>query len=336
MQVFYWTHLLYVPFWFLLIFHAPNFWKWFVLPGSIYIVERILRLAWMRSERGKTYISSGILLPSRVTHLVIKRPPLFDYHAGDYVFVNIPAIATYEWHPFTISSAPDQEDYLWLHIRGVGEWTNRLYAYFEVQQARLHAGEVTPHQSGENGHEIVGRTSSNQSNKSRRKGSTGNAKKRSVDFSPVTFTNEAFSIEEEKEFKAISPPPRVRNAALLAPFSPLRLLEKSRSMPDVHNNVKKKQRLMALRDYMRSESENSFDQCEMRRAHLKALGLAYKSPQNKSLAHSFRYMRTKPTIIAFKTPSMENCERRRSNESILTIGKTYFILDKKIMILEPY
>lgn len=238
------------------------------------------------------------------------------------MFVNIPAIATYEWHPFTISSAPDQEDYLWLHIRGVGEWTNRLYAYFEAQQARLHAGEVTPHQSGENGHEIVARTSSNQSNKSRRKGSNGNAKKRSVDFSPVAFANDAFSIEEEKEFKAISPPPRVRNAALLAPFSPLRLLEKSRSMPDVHNNVKKKQRLMALRDYMRSESENSFDQCEMRRAHLKALGMAYKSPQNKSLAHSFRYMRTKPTIIAFKTPSMENCERRRSNESILTIGKT--------------
>lgn len=273
----------------------------------------------MRSERGKTYISSGILLPSRVTHLVIKRPPLFDYHAGDYVFINIPAIATYEWHPFTISSAPDQEDYLWLHVRGVGEWTNRLYAYFEAQHARLHAGEVTPHKSGENSHEIIARTSSNQSNKSRRKGSTGNGKKRSVDFSQ---TNDAFSMQEEKDFKAISPSPRVRNINKLATFIPLRLLEKSLSMPDVHNNVKKKQRLMTLRDYMRSESENSFDQCEMRRAHLKTLGLAYKSPQNKSLAHSFRYMRTKPTIIAFKTPSMESCERRRSNESILTIGKS--------------
>lgn len=292
-----------------------------MLPGSIYIVERVLRLTWMRSERGKTYISSGILLPSRVTHLVIKRPPLFDYHAGDYVFVKIPAIATYEWHPFTISSAPDQEDYLWLHIRGVGEWTNRLYAYFEAQHARLHAGEVSAHQSGENGHEILSRSSSNQSNKSRRKGSTENAKKRSVDFSPMSFTNESLNIEEEKEFKAISPSPRMRNATLLAPFSHLKVLEKSRSMPDVHNKVKKKQRVMALRDYMRSESENSFALCEMRRAHHKTLGLAYKSPQNSSLAHSFRYMRTKPTIIAFKTPSMESCERRRSNESILTIGK---------------
>lgn len=31
---------------------------------------------------------------------------------------------------------------MWLHIRGVGEWTNRLYNYFEKQQERLHNGEV--------------------------------------------------------------------------------------------------------------------------------------------------------------------------------------------------
>lgn len=31
---------------------------------------------------------------------------------------------------------------MWLHIRGVGEWTNRLYAYFEKEQERLHNGEI--------------------------------------------------------------------------------------------------------------------------------------------------------------------------------------------------
>ena len=100
---------MYVPFWILLILHGPNFWKWFILPGCVYGIERIMRIVWMKSERGKTYISSGLLLPSKVTHLVIKRPLQFDFHPGDYVFVNIPAIAKYEWHPFTISSAPEQE-----------------------------------------------------------------------------------------------------------------------------------------------------------------------------------------------------------------------------------
>lgn len=67
---------------------------------------------------------------------------------------------------------------------------------------------------------------------------------------------------------------------------------------------------------MRSESEKSFDECQMKRARLQSLGLAYLSPQNKSLAQSFRYMRHKPTIIAFKTPSLENCETKVSSYSI--------------------
>lgn len=43
-EVFYWTHLLYIPFWILLIFHGPNFWKWFIIPGTIFVLERLMRL----------------------------------------------------------------------------------------------------------------------------------------------------------------------------------------------------------------------------------------------------------------------------------------------------
>jgi len=60
----------------------------------------------------------------------------------------------------------------------------------------------------------------------------------------------------------------------------------------------------------RSESESAFDEKRVRRARNNSVGLAYLSPQNKSLAQSFRYMRTKPTIIAFKTPSMEEREHQ--------------------------
>lgn len=79
----------------------------------------------------------------------------------------------------------------------------------------------------------------------------------------------------------------------------------------------------SLKEHMRSESEKSFDECQIRRARLKSLGLAYLSPQNKSLAQSFRYMRHKPTIIAFKTPSLENCETRTSTTSLGTISTIY-------------
>lgn len=54
-------------------------------------------------------LSSVLARPcAQVTHLVIKRPQFFHFKPGDYVYINIPVIAKYEWHPFTISSAPEQ------------------------------------------------------------------------------------------------------------------------------------------------------------------------------------------------------------------------------------
>ena len=82
-------------------------------------------------------MTTGVVLPSRVVSLVIKRPQHFAFKPGDYIFINIPAIATFEWHPFTISSAPEQSDCFSLHIRVVGHWTSKLFEYFEEEQKRL-------------------------------------------------------------------------------------------------------------------------------------------------------------------------------------------------------
>ena len=66
-QVFYWTHNLYVVWYIILILHASNYWKWFVIPALIYAGEYILRLKITKLVRyGKTYIEEGILLPSKV------------------------------------------------------------------------------------------------------------------------------------------------------------------------------------------------------------------------------------------------------------------------------
>ena len=136
-QIFYWTHLLFIFYWVLLILHAPNFWKWFVAPFTIFLMEKVFRFYRSLSQEGKTYVTMGVVLPSKVVSLVIRRPPHFTFKPGDYIFVNIPAIATFEWHPFTISSAPEQSDVISLHIRVVGHWTGKLYEYFEAEQRRL-------------------------------------------------------------------------------------------------------------------------------------------------------------------------------------------------------
>ncbi|KAG5871550.1 hypothetical protein JTB14_011317 [Gonioctena quinquepunctata] len=341
-EIFYFTHLMYVPFWVLLILHGPNFWKWFIIPGIVYGLERIYRSAFIVTERGKTYISSGLLLPSKVTHLVIKRPLQFDFHPGDYIFVRIPAIAKYEWHPFTISSAPEQDDYMWLHIRGVGQWTNRLYNYFEREQEKLHNGEIPPlppspsKKSATNG--AINNNNQSplkklQTTITRTLSNKDMSKKPGIQL--VAFSHEAFQNEEsakgslvenesnkascsttDPKSRKLTPEKRLHRL-LFANKAPL---EKSLSMPDMQTKAKKRERLLVLREYMRSESEKSFNECQIRRARLQSLGLAYLSPQNKSLAQSFRYMRNKPTIIAFKTPSLENCDQRDSSSSLGSVG----------------
>ncbi|XP_060064880.1 NADPH oxidase 5-like [Ylistrum balloti] len=131
-EVFYWTHTLYIAFWILLILHAPNFWKWFIAPGILFIGEKFFRSKFVKRVRyGTNYIQEVTILPSGVTHLVISKGEKFHYKPGDYCFIQIPCIANYEWHPFTISSAPEMKGKFTLHIRSAGHWTKKLYEYFE-------------------------------------------------------------------------------------------------------------------------------------------------------------------------------------------------------------
>lgn len=60
----------------------------------------------------------------RVIELQIYKPCM-AYKPGQYVFINIPEVSSFEWHPFTLTSCPE-EDYISVHIRVVGDWTGQL------------------------------------------------------------------------------------------------------------------------------------------------------------------------------------------------------------------
>ena len=121
-ELFYFTHLLYLAWLVLAVAHAPSFLLWAGVPLLAFAVEQVLRL------RRRAPASRALrLLPLRsaVTQLEIERPAGFDFAAADYVFLRIPAIARHEWHPFTISSAPEQ-NLLSLHVRALGNWSQAL------------------------------------------------------------------------------------------------------------------------------------------------------------------------------------------------------------------
>jgi predicted ferric reductase/Ca2+-binding EF-hand superfamily protein len=121
-ELFHRTHLLYVVFIVVLLVHAPLWWVWAFTPLGGYVAERILRA----ETRSKAVAITTEVLPSRVTKLSFAPPKGWQHRAGDYLFIMIPAVARFEWHPFTISSAPERERELTLHVRSLGNWTSAL------------------------------------------------------------------------------------------------------------------------------------------------------------------------------------------------------------------
>ncbi|HEX7602369.1 MAG TPA: EF-hand domain-containing protein, partial [Polyangiaceae bacterium] len=143
-ELFYFTHLLYVVWFVLAIVHAPPFLFVAGVPLLGFVVEEVLRA---RRRGPATSIISSQALRSGVTRLELERPPGFTFAAGDYVFLRIPEIARHEWHPFTLSSAPERSA-LTVHIRSLGNWTSALRRRVEERHTRGAEAPMTAYVDG--------------------------------------------------------------------------------------------------------------------------------------------------------------------------------------------
>ncbi|CAD6504955.1 BgTH12-00454 [Blumeria graminis f. sp. triticale] len=97
------------------------FWQYWTYGGYIYLAERIAR-----EMRGKdrTVISKVVHHPSNVCEIQIKKENT-KTRAGQYIFFCCPAVSVWQYHPFTLTSAPE-EDYISIHIRMVGDFTRSV------------------------------------------------------------------------------------------------------------------------------------------------------------------------------------------------------------------
>ncbi|XAR51110.1 NAD(P)H oxidase [Bertholletia excelsa] len=102
-------------------------WMYITVPLFIYISERSLRTC--RSEHYSVKILKVSVLPGEVFSLIMSKPDGFKYKSGQYIFLKCPAISPFEWHPFSITSAPG-DNYLSVHVRIVGDWTQELKRVF--------------------------------------------------------------------------------------------------------------------------------------------------------------------------------------------------------------
>jgi PAS domain S-box-containing protein len=136
-SVFFFTHHLFLIFFILILIHGygleaeignPNFYKYFLACGPIYFIERFVRDGYTKRENLR--LLKAVTLPGKVTALYVEKPKIWDVKAGMYLFIQIPEISSFEWHPFTITSAPE-DPWVSVHIKALGDWTNDLFKLFK-------------------------------------------------------------------------------------------------------------------------------------------------------------------------------------------------------------
>ncbi|XP_067090540.1 dual oxidase 1 [Osmerus mordax] len=128
-QGFWLTHNLYMLVYILTVIHGsyallqePRFYIFLIPPALLFLLDKLISL---NRKKVEIPVVKAELLPSGVTYLEFKRPQGFVYRSGQWVRVACLALATDEYHPFTLTSAPHEKT-LSLHIRAVGPWTSQL------------------------------------------------------------------------------------------------------------------------------------------------------------------------------------------------------------------
>ncbi|KAH9605059.1 hypothetical protein KSS87_011912, partial [Heliosperma pusillum] len=76
--------------------------------------------------------------------LLLAKPQGFKYKSGQYIFVKCVHVSPFEWHPFSLTSAPG-DDYISVHIRGLGDWTKQLITLFSELPQTANGGLLNPH-----------------------------------------------------------------------------------------------------------------------------------------------------------------------------------------------
>ncbi|KAE8682155.1 Respiratory burst oxidase-like protein C [Hibiscus syriacus] len=107
--------------------HQKTTWMYVAVPVVLYACERLTRA--FRSSIKAVKILKVAVYPGNVLSLHMSKPQGFKYKSGQYMFVNCSAVSQFEWHPFSITSAPG-DDYISVHIRTLGDWTRQLKTVF--------------------------------------------------------------------------------------------------------------------------------------------------------------------------------------------------------------
>lgn len=91
-------------------------------------------------------VLAAVPLPGNTTRLIMRAKPsptgahrTLRFLPGQYALLSIPSISLFQWHPFTFSSAPGDQ-YVTMHIRALGSWTQKLHQMALAVHTQLVSG----------------------------------------------------------------------------------------------------------------------------------------------------------------------------------------------------
>lgn len=107
--------------------YKKSTWMYLAVPMAFYAGERLIRA--FRSGYKNVQIIKVAVYPGNVLALYMSKPQGFKYTSGQYIFLNCSDVSPFQWHPFSLTSAPG-DDYVSVHIRTLGDWTAQLKTLF--------------------------------------------------------------------------------------------------------------------------------------------------------------------------------------------------------------
>ncbi|OQR84246.1 hypothetical protein ACHHYP_13670 [Achlya hypogyna] len=124
-NVFYVTHLLFLPAAYFAVLHWGNIVFWLFTTMVLYIVNRMMSSATIQAP---VVVQKAAAYPHEVTELTFEVAT--SYQAGDVVYLKVPAVSKTQWHPFSVASTPlHTPGSLTVYIKTLGKWSGQVHEY---------------------------------------------------------------------------------------------------------------------------------------------------------------------------------------------------------------
>eukprot|EP01119_Soliformovum_irregulare_P018413 TRINITY_DN5635_c0_g1_i1.p1 TRINITY_DN5635_c0_g1~~TRINITY_DN5635_c0_g1_i1.p1 ORF type:complete len:913 (+),score=232.87 TRINITY_DN5635_c0_g1_i1:47-2785(+) len=122
-EIFHLVHYAFIGFFVFGCLHNPKFVPFTIAACCLYLFDKILRILWGAAPKKtlKFHYKEGDIVQVQFPKGFL--PRLFKMHrVGQYIFVNFPTISPTEWHPFSVSSGPNEKS-MEIHVKSLGDFS---------------------------------------------------------------------------------------------------------------------------------------------------------------------------------------------------------------------